>query len=327
MRQHRVWAAALLGAAALLLAPATSQAQVSIGAGRFGVGVGTPYYSPGYSGYGNYPNYGYSNYGYSGYGNSPSRWTYSSPWYGGYNYSPNYYSSGSSWSYPSSGYYSGSSWSYPSSGYYSGSSWSYPSYGYSSAGYYSMPAASGGYYSPADTDSNYTYGAISSVPANCARINVRLPDADAQVWFDDTQTRQRGTMREFASPSLEPDTKYTYEVRARWTENGKPMESKKTISVRANGTATVDFTAGNSSRLEEIDRDRPRTDIDRRGTDLDRPKTDLDRDRRGTDLDRPKTDPDRDRPRPNVDRDRPKTESPRPGDTRPPSDVKPPDRP
>jgi uncharacterized protein (TIGR03000 family) len=264
MRQHRVWAAALLGAAALLLAPAVASAQVSIGVGRFGVSVGTPYYGyyPGYYSYGyspSYYSYGYSPSYYS-YGYSPSGWRYSSPWY---------------------------------------SSTYYPSYSYmpyEPADYYSTPARSYSYSSPSGTSSYYSYGAPAPREADTARLTVHLPDPDAQVWIEDKETRQRGSLREFVSPPLNPDKKYTYEVRARWTENGKEMERTKSVPVRANGTATVDFTAQDvRPRLEEIDR--------------------------------PRTDSSRDRPRTDGDRDRPRTDNPRPGDTRPPKDSGLPDRP
>lgn len=246
MRQHRMWAAALLGAAALLLTPAVSSAQVSMGIGRFGVGVGTPYY-----GYGYYP--GYYNSGYY-----PTRWGYSPAWYGNY-YSPGYaLSTGNG---------------------------SYPSYAYSSD-YYSTPAMPYSYSSPADSSSYYNYGSLSRDEANTARLNVRLPDPDAQVWVENSPTQQRGTQREYVSPPLNPNKSYTYEVRARWMENGKEVQRTKSVPIRANGSATVDFTAsGNNSRVDDIDKDG-----DRRGRD--------------------------------ADRDRPGADKLRPGDTPPPTDVK-----
>jgi uncharacterized protein (TIGR03000 family) len=280
MRQYRVWAAALLGAAALLAAPATSSAQVSIGLGRYGISFGTPYYYSPYYSYGYYPSLGY----YSGYSYYPS--------YGSYGYYP------SRWGYSNTPSYYGS-----------GSNWAYPSYNYSaypSSDYYSTPATSNGYYAPANAGSSYAYGASSQQGANTARLNVRLPAADAEVWFDDKPTQQRGTMREFASPPLNPDKNYTYEVRARWMENGKTMERTKKVAVRANGVATVDFTTtDNNSRVDEIDRDRRGKEVDR-----DRPRTN---NQRLDEIDR-----DRDRPGKDVDRDRPKTDNPRPSDTRPP---------
>jgi uncharacterized protein (TIGR03000 family) len=213
MRQQRVGAVVLLGAAVLLLVPATSSAQVRFGMGRFG-GY--------YGGYGGY--YGYSPgtmYGYSPYGG----------YYGGAYY-PSYSTYGS--------------WSYPGS--------TYPGY---ASSYYSSPET---YYSnrpgtSSDTGS-YSYGApASTTERDAARLNVRLPDANAEVWVEGQRTQQRGTTREYISPPLNPDKNYIYEVRARWTENGQEKERTKTVSVRANGTATVDFTTATSSRVDDIDRD------------------------------------------------------------------------
>ena len=114
MRNHRVWAAALLGLAAVLLTPAAGKAQVSIR-------VGTPYY--GYA-------YGYAPAYYS-YGYFPYSWGYASPYVGGYVYSPSYLS-GYYGTYippsysPSPGYYSGPSTTYS----YSAASDTSPYYSY-----------------------------------------------------------------------------------------------------------------------------------------------------------------------------------------------------
>ncbi|HEX5271091.1 MAG TPA: hypothetical protein VFW33_11410, partial [Gemmataceae bacterium] len=60
------------------------------------------------------------------------------------------------------------------------------------------------------------------------------------------------------------DRGYTYEVRARWTENGREVERTKTVPVKANGVATVDFAAAaGGSRVDDIDRGGRGTDADR----------------------------------------------------------------
>jgi uncharacterized protein (TIGR03000 family) len=217
MRQNRAGVAALVGVAALLLTPATSSAQVNIR-------IGNPFY-------GYYP--GYYSYGYFPYG-----WGYASPYYyGGYGYSPGYYGSG---------YY----------GTYPGGANSYPSY-YSSPNYYFTPSTTYSYGAPADT-SGYYASRESSPPAgsNTVLLNVRLPDADAEVWVQGQRTQQRGTWREYISPSLNPNQNYTYDVRARWTENGQDVERTRSVRVRPNDVATVDFTTANTPRprVDEIDR-------------------------------------------------------------------------
>ena len=93
--------------------------------------------------------------------------------------------------------------------------------------------------------------------SNAALVNVRLPDANAEVWVEGQQTRQRGTWREYISPPLNPDRDYVYDIRARWTENGKEVERTRTVPVQANGVATVDFTAPETKRrVDELDRGR-----------------------------------------------------------------------
>jgi uncharacterized protein (TIGR03000 family) len=89
----------------------------------------------------------------------------------------------------------------------------------------------------------YGYGALSGSEGGTARVKVTLPSADAEVWFEGQLTRQRGTQRGFVSPALEPGREYVYDVRARWTENGREVERSRTVRVRADGVARVDFTA------------------------------------------------------------------------------------
>jgi len=275
MRQHRTAAAALLGVAALLLAPAVGSAQVNFR-------VGNPYYASGY--------YGYSPYGwgiaspYSGYYSGPM-------WSGNYGY----YGTGSPWP----GYYAGypgSAWS----GYYGtypGWANSYPSY-YSSPDYYSTPSTSYGYSSASGTGSYY-YGSPSREGTNTALLNVRLPDPNAEVWVEGRATQQRGTSREYVSPPLNPDRSYVYDVRARWTENGKEVERTRTVPVKVGGVATVDFTAPeNNSRVDEIDRGRttPRPSGEAKPGEA-RPRDEKPRDVKPGDTGRP-GDPDRRPPSP-----------------------------
>lgn len=74
-----------------------------------------------------------------------------------------------------------------------------------------------------------------------AHVRVLVPSG-AEVWFDGSKTTQAGNSREYVSPSLAPDTTYSYEVRARWMDNGKPVEETRKVMVRAGSQATVDFT-------------------------------------------------------------------------------------
>jgi uncharacterized protein (TIGR02246 family) len=83
-----------------------------------------------------------------------------------------------------------------------------------------------------------------SVPAPSAQaeaiIMVIVPP-DAQVFFDGAPTTQLGSERRFVSPLLEVGTRYSYDIRARWRENGKPVQQTRRVSVRGRDAVRVDF--------------------------------------------------------------------------------------
>ena len=76
---------------------------------------------------------------------------------------------------------------------------------------------------------------------NVATMNVRVP-AGADVWVEGSKTGQSGTNRTYISPHLEPGLGYNYEIRARWTEAGKPVEATRQIKVHAGDTVDVDIS-------------------------------------------------------------------------------------
>jgi uncharacterized protein (TIGR03000 family) len=144
---------------------------------------------------------------------------------GGYQDSAGRYHGGNQdFGYPYNGGY------YPAYGYYPSDPvllsrpYSY-SYGTPS---YSVPSQSF-YYTPAST-----------TPDNSATVQVRVP-AYAQLWFDDTPTKQTGTSRSFYTPQLDPGKAFKYTIRAQWEEDGKKMEKTKEIEVRAGQQTDVDF--------------------------------------------------------------------------------------
>ncbi len=141
------------------------------------------------------------------------------------------------------------SWHAPGwTGYYPyASTWNYPYrvYGY---GPYALgnPAAAGyaSYYFPPEspTEQDMQPADYAAGPQdNEAHLLVRVPE-NAELWFDGKATQQRGPEREFHSPPLTPGQSYHYDVRLRWTENGKSMEAKRTIHVHANDWQEVDLT-------------------------------------------------------------------------------------
>lgn len=76
---------------------------------------------------------------------------------------------------------------------------------------------------------------------NTARVTVVVPEG-AELWFNGAKTNQTGARREFATAPLTPGKDFRYRIKARWIEDGKPIELTQTIKVRANSTQTVDFT-------------------------------------------------------------------------------------
>jgi len=73
-----------------------------------------------------------------------------------------------------------------------------------------------------------------------AHVTVQVP-ADAQVWFGDTLTSSTGASREFRSPPLAPGSRYTYDIRARWNENGHEVTQTQKVAVTAGAHVDVTF--------------------------------------------------------------------------------------
>lgn len=144
---------------------------------------------------------------------------------------------------------------------YGGLGYGYGGYGYGGLGYYSSPNYGGGYYS----DPGYTYaspdyyaGAVTQAPStdvrqsfyadpNSAAITVAVPNGDAQVWFDDRPTSQRGMERLFQTSALQQAGTYT--IKARWTENGRTVDQQRQVQVQPGQSAMVDFRVNPSERV------------------------------------------------------------------------------
>jgi uncharacterized protein (TIGR03000 family) len=79
-------------------------------------------------------------------------------------------------------------------------------------------------------------------PGMSALAAVRVPNPDAQLWIEGQEMTSGGILRTFISPPLEPNSKYTYTIRATWMENGKQVDRKQVLPVRAGQRLAVDFT-------------------------------------------------------------------------------------
>jgi uncharacterized protein (TIGR03000 family) len=73
-----------------------------------------------------------------------------------------------------------------------------------------------------------------------ALFRVRVPE-DATVWFSNEKTTQGGGERLFVTPPLAEKQVFTYEVRARWRQDGKDMERTRKVVVHPGDRVTVDF--------------------------------------------------------------------------------------
>ena len=149
-----------------------------------------------------YYGYGYNGYGYNGYGYSSYYYPYSYPYYyGDYYYPPRPYN-----------YYD----AYPQQ---------YAPY---------PPANNGVSQPPAPPAPAY------STNPNAVVFNVRVPP-NAEMWFEGNKTSQTGGQRVFESPPLKPGVDYSYEVRAKWMENGRQKDETRKLTVRAGEQVAINF--------------------------------------------------------------------------------------
>jgi uncharacterized protein (TIGR03000 family) len=74
-----------------------------------------------------------------------------------------------------------------------------------------------------------------------ARVVVHAPAA-AEVSFDGWKTALPGMVGRFSTSKLEPGNVYSYDVTARWQENGRPVTRKRQVFVTAGATVDVDFS-------------------------------------------------------------------------------------
>jgi uncharacterized protein (TIGR03000 family) len=124
-----------------------------------------------------------------------------------------------------------------------------PSLGYDSgySGYAGgLPLSDGG--ATSGTPYSGTYGAynpsvsVVTPSEKRAHITLSVPEG-AQVWFEGGKTKSTGAVRQFQSPPLTPGEKYTYEIRARWTENGREVTQTQQVGVSAGANVRVAFPA------------------------------------------------------------------------------------
>jgi uncharacterized protein (TIGR03000 family) len=184
------------------------------------VGVGVGYGDGGgYVGAGR----GYGGWGYGGYYGSPYYSGWGNRWYGDTSW-PSYYGYSGSWYYPQTGF------SYGTPSYYAAEL---------------PPSFAPDYYSenfsqPTMANNGMMYGAGAPENANAAFVTVRVPP-DANIWFENYQSHQKGLVRNFISPPLNPGQQYVYDIKAEWMQNGKKVDQVRHVTVWAGGQTNVEF--------------------------------------------------------------------------------------
>lgn len=179
---------------------------------------------------------------------------------------------GSSGSWGSSGSSGGSSGSWGSSG--SSGSWGSSGSSGGSSGSWGSSGSSGGYNSSHDViiedgavieggatieGGSATEGVATepqaSLNADSAVLTVSVP-ADAKIFVNGSATSSVGAERNYVSRDLRAGFNYTYELRAEFVREGKPVTETKTVTLTAGQTARVDFnsiqTASNGEPLTTV---------------------------------------------------------------------------
>jgi uncharacterized protein (TIGR03000 family) len=115
--------------------------------------------------------------------------------------------------------------------------WDYPYAGYAPAEDYGAGSeilpAGGAYPDMGSSD--------EAMPTQ-AVVEVRLPDAQGEVWFNGQKVSGSGKVRRFTTPPLEPEQYYHYIVVAAWFEDGRLMTDEVLVDIMAGSNVVIDFT-------------------------------------------------------------------------------------
>jgi len=200
----------------------------------------------------------YNNYalGILGLAANPYAYNYGTPYYGGGSMPsyPNYTASTYTPYYP--GYSGGYGYGYyPSYPYYGSSTFSALSasniYGgtYYPQTFYQSPPGSiypiGGGYSTTKQPYSKTGSESSTYQPNAQNrgvVVVKVPSANALVWFNGKLDEGNGAVRVFQTPELAAGKSYEYPVRVTFMRGGQPVTQDRTVTVTAGNRAVLDFT-------------------------------------------------------------------------------------
>jgi uncharacterized protein (TIGR03000 family) len=80
--------------------------------------------------------------------------------------------------------------------------------------------------------------ALNAAPAdNVIYIDIRVP-ADAEVWIEGQRMSQKGAVRYFESPPVNPGVEYVYHIRA----YGQDVDEVRDATVHPGSKVAIDFT-------------------------------------------------------------------------------------
>jgi len=82
-----------------------------------------------------------------------------------------------------------------------------------------------------------------------ASVQVKVPTADTELWFNGVKTSTPGMIREFATPELAPGQNYTYELRAKFVVNGKEYDQTRSITLHAGSQIVVTISVDGRETL------------------------------------------------------------------------------
>jgi uncharacterized protein (TIGR03000 family) len=85
-------------------------------------------------------------------------------------------------------------------------------------------------------------GPVQAQADDTASLTILVP-ADAELMIDGARTTQTGKERRFNTPALPAGKKYVYVVRARWQQDGKPIDRTRKVTLSAGARVRVDFLA------------------------------------------------------------------------------------
>ena len=113
----------------------------------------------------------------------------------------------------------------------------YPSYDYGAPPLYYGDST---YATPSSDTYQSFYPPPTVIPLDTSgHVTVTVPEG-ADIWFDGTATTSTGTVRQFNSPPLDPGN-HSYEIRARWSENGREVTQTKRVEVAPGAHVSVNF--------------------------------------------------------------------------------------